>query len=358
MAKRGETVRSDGTYYARRADVRRERVVLMVLAAALVIAVAASLAIGRYGVPVHELVSLAGDYLNGSVTQETQSAASVLLLVRIPRILLAVMAGAALAASGAAYQGLFKNPMVSPDILGVTGGASFGAAFALLIGLPSIGVQALAFGVGVAAVCVVMAFARLVGNGGGKLLFMVLCGTVVSSVFSSLTSLVKYLADADDKLPDIVFWLMGSFARSGSYVNDLAMLVCLIIGSVPLLMLRWQLNALAFGEEEALTLGVNAAKVRFVVVACATLLTATTVCFCGVVGWVGLILPHAARLVVGPNYRALLPVSMLGGAVFMLVVDNVARTAVSGEIPVGILTSIIGAPLFIYLLIKGRRGWS
>jgi iron complex transport system permease protein len=317
-----------------------------------------SLSIGRYGIPIEHLGTLIWQYINGTVTNENKSAATVLFIIRIPRILLSVLVGAALSVSGAAYQGLFKNPMVSPDILGVTGGASTGAALGLLLSFSSLGVHMVSFLFGISAVMLVMLLTHVIGHGNEKLLIMVLCGTVISSIFSSFTALIKYFADTDDKLPAIVFWLMGSFARSGSYNNVLVMLISALVGIVPLMMLRWQINALTFGEEEAQSLGINTKKIRIIIILCATLLTASSVCLCGTIGWVGLIMPHVTRLIVGPNYRALLPTAILSGAVFMLIVDNVARMIISSEIPIGILTSLIGAPLFIYLLFKGRRDWA
>ncbi len=267
------------------------------------------------------------------------------------------MAGAALSASGAAYQGMFRNPMVSPDILGVSSGAAVGAALGLLLDLPSMAVHLLSFLFGVAAVLLVMFLAKVIGRGNGTLVIMVLSGTVISSVFSSMTSLIKYVADTDEKLPEITFWLMGSFARASSYSNMVMMGIGLLAGGGILLLLRWKINGMAFGEDEARALGINTVRVRTAVILSSTLLTAMTVCICGTIGWVGLIIPHITRLLVGPNYKSLMPISMLGGACFMLLVDNAARTIVPGELPISILTSLIGAPLFIYMLFKGRRDW-
>jgi len=186
---------------------------------------------------------------------------------------------------------------------------------------------------------------------------MILAGTVISALFSAITSLIKYLADTDTKLPEITFWLMGSFAKTGSWKNVLIMLIAFLIGVVPIMLLRWKINVMSFGEEEAQAMGVNTKRVRLTIIIAATLLTASSVALCGIVGWVGLIMPHISRFIVGPNYKYLLPTAILTGATFMLVVDNVARSIGPGEIPLGILTAIIGAPLFIYLLWKGRKGW-
>lgn len=336
---------------------RKERWVLAVLCLVLALTVAASLTIGRYGVPLGQVAGILGQRFGGQgVAEANREANLVLFVIRIPRILLAMMVGAALSASGAAFQGLFKNPMVSPDILGVSSAAGAGAALSILIGLSSLGVNLLAFLFGVSAVILVLLLAKAIGRGSGSLLIMVLSGVVVSSVFRALTSLAKYVADSDNKLPEITFWLMGSFAKSGSANNVLIMLTALLLGATPLLALRWRMNVLSFGEEEARAMGINTGQLRVVIVACSTLLTASSVCLCGSIEWVGLIMPHITRLMVGPNYRILLPASMLSGAIFMLSVDNICRAIIPGELPVGIVTSLIGAPLFIYMLFKGRGG--
>lgn len=339
-------------------DRWRKRKILVILSCMLVVLIIGSLTIGRYGIPIKQLGTVMWQYITGTITDENKSAFTVLFIIRIPRIFLSLMVGAALSVSGAAYQGLFKNPMVSPDILGVTGGASVGAALGLLLDFSSLGVHTVSFLFGISAVILVMLLTRVIGRGNGTLLVMVLSGTVISSIFSSFTSLIKYVADTDDKLPAITFWLMGSFARSGSYNNVLIMMIATLVGIAPLMMIRWKINALTFGEEEAQSLGINTKQIRGIIILCSTLLTASSVCLCGTIGWVGLIMPHITRLIVGPNYCALLPTAMLSGAVFMLIVDNVARTIISSEIPIGILTSLIGAPLFIYLLFKGRRDWT
>ncbi len=328
-------------------------IVLIILVAVI------SISLGEYNIPLDQI----RDLFISQITQRPldaadQKAATVLFLIRIPRIILALLVGAALSASGAAYQGVFKNPMVSPDILGVAGGAGVGAAIALLLGFPTIGVHLLSFLFGIGAVSLVLVLSKLVGKSQGTLLIMVLSGVVISSIFSALTSLIKYLADADDKLPEITFWLMGSFARSGSYQNILIMGLVLIIGGIPLLLYRWQMNVLTFGDEEAQSLGIDVRKTRLAIICCASLLTASSVCLCGAIGWVGLIMPHITRMLVGPNYKVLLPITLLSGGLFMLIVDNVARLLVPGELPIGILTALIGAPLFIYMLFKGRSDWS
>jgi iron complex transport system permease protein len=338
--------------------LRRERVILLLLILLLLIVAVCSLTVGRYAVSPGRIPMLFYDWMTGNITQEERAEATVLFVIRIPRILLAIMVGGALAVSGAAYQGLFQNPMVSPDILGVSSGASVGAALGLLLGLGSGWVHLMAFAAGIGAVLMVVVLSGLMGRGNTRVLIMVLSGTVISSVFSSFTSLMKYVADTDEQLPAITFWLMGSFAKSGNNRNVLMMLAAMIVGTVPLMMMRWKINALSFGEEEAQSLGVNVKCTRAVIIFCSTLLTASSVCICGTIGWVGLIIPHITRFIVGPNYRALLPASMVTGGLFLLVVDNVARVIVPRELPIGILTSLIGAPLFVYLLFCGRKEWT
>ena len=338
---------------------KKERFVLIALVLVLAATVLISLTIGRYGVPPRQIFEILAQHLSGQgISEANKEANLVLSVIRIPRIMLTIMVGAALSASGASFQGLFKNPMVSPDILGVSSAAGAGAALGILIGLPSAGVNIVAFGFGVGAVLLVLLLAKTIGRGNSTLLVMVLSGVVVSSIFRALTSLAKYVADADNKLPEITFWLMGSFAKSGSRNSVIIMLIALVLGATPLLALRWRMNVLSFGEEEAKAMGVNINQMRIIIVACSTLLTASSVCLCGSIEWVGLIMPHISRLFVGPNYRILLPTAMLGGGIFMLVVDNFCRAIIPGELPVGIVTALIGAPLFIYMLFKGRRSWA
>ncbi|MGD9474269.1 MAG: FecCD family ABC transporter permease [Eubacteriaceae bacterium] len=339
--------------------INRNQIIGLILIFLILLVSLISVSLGEYAISLSQIKEIIQAYITGqTLSAENQTASTVLFLIRIPRIILAIMIGAALSASGAAYQGIFKNPMVSPDILGVTGGAGVGAAIALLFDFPTLGVHALSFLFGIGAVSLVLILSRLVGKNQGTLLIMVLSGVVISSIFSALTSLIKYLADADDKLPEITFWLMGSFARSGNYQNILIMTVILLIAGTPLFLTRWQMNVMSFGDEEAQSLGIDVRKTRLLIIGCASLLTASSVCLCGTIGWVGLIMPHITRMLVGPNYKSLLPITLLSGGLFMLIVDNVARLVVPGELPIGILTSLIGAPLFIYMLFKGRSDWS
>lgn len=337
---------------------KKDKLIFILLIFLLLILSLVSLISGRYGIPINKVFETIKDVIFGNIAIDSKES-SVIFIIRMPRIVMAILVGASLSISGASYQGLFKNPMVSPDLLGVSAGASVGACIGLLLSMTSFEVQIIAFVFGLGAVALVMVISFLVNQfGNNNLLVLVLSGTVISSLCSAITSLIKYLADTETKLPEITFWLMGSLAKTGAWNNVLLLFVIFLLSSIPLFVLRWQLNVMAFGEEEAQTLGINTKRIRFIVIFCSTLLTASSVALCGVIGWVGLVVPHLSRFLVGPNYLKLLPCSMLLGANFLLLVDTVARNLTAAEIPLGILTSIIGAPMFIYMLFKGRKAWS
>jgi iron complex transport system permease protein len=280
---------------------------------------------------------------------------TVLFQVRIPRIVASLLVGAALAAAGTVYQGLFRNPLVSPDILGVSTGAGLGAAAGILLSLPVVAIQGLAFVGGLATVALVYALATAV-RGHEPTLVLVLAGVVLGSLAGACISLVKILADPYDQLPAITFWLLGSLA-SIKPQDVWSALPTVGLGLIPLVLVRWRMNLMALGDEEATALGIDPRRLRVVFIAAATLMTAGVVAISGVVGWVGLVMPHIARLVVGPNFDRLLPTAMLMGAGYLLMVDTLARTMGSTEVPLGILTAFLGAPVFLWLLATGRRGW-
>ena len=322
--------------------------------ALLAVTAVAALAIGRAMLSPGEVIAVLARSLRGDGDVPLASR-TIVMGVRLPRVAAAAMIGAALAVSGAAYQGLFRNPMVSPDILGASTGASFGAALALLVSASRPGVQAAAFVGGVVAVLLTYASARSIGRGTNQVLLLVLCGMIVSALFQAFVSAVKYTADPDSKLPEITYWLMGSIAKATW--SDLALYaVPFVVGLIPIIALRWRLNTLAFGEEEAESLGVNVAALRVTCIACATLLTASSVAISGVIGWVGLIMPHLVRFIAGPNNRIVVPLSVILGGAFLMLVDTVCRTVTPSEIPLGILTSVIGAPLFFIILLRSQRG--
>lgn len=329
---------------------------IYILVLALIAALLISFTLGRYAIALPQLTEILIGKLFGFAPTWPETLETVLFRVRIPRIIAAMLVGSALAGSGATYQGLFRNPMVSPDILGASAGAGFGAAMAILLSLGTVGIQVSAFLFGLGAVALAYLISSIIGRGNNAILILVLTGMVVSTLFSSFTSITKYVADTDNKLPAITFWLMGGL--SSVSLRDIGVLIIPIVaGAIPLILIRWKLNVLSFGEEEAQAMGIDTKKIRMIVIVCSTMLTAASVSVSGMIGWIGLIIPHIARLLVGPNYKVLLPASLLIGSTFLLLVDDVARSAFAMEIPLGILTSLIGAPFFIYLLLKGRRGW-
>jgi iron complex transport system permease protein len=324
------------------------------LAALLAGLMLAAALVGAYPISLADMLTAVGRKLTGAVHQGQID--TVLFDIRLPRVFAAVLVGAGVAAAGAAYQTLFRNPLVSPDILGVSTGAGLGAVLGIFLSLPVAGIQLLAFVVGLATVGLVYGIASLVRER-DPILVLVLAGVVVGSLAGAAISLMKILADPYDQLPAIVFWLLGSLSaiRKGE-VWAAAPLVAL--GLVPLVALRWRINVLSLGDEEAKALGVEAGRLRLFVVAAATLMTASVVAISGVIGWVGLVIPHIARMAVGPSFDRLLPTAMLLGASYLLLVDTLARTMARIEVPIGILTAIIGAPFFLWLLARGREGWS
>lgn len=317
----------------------------------------ASFLVGRYGVSLGQTLEVLFSALLGKESVNPEMVQSVILKVRAPRIIAAVLVGGSLAVAGSVYQGLFRNPMVSPDILGASSGAGFGAALAILLSFSFTGIQFMAFGFGILAVLLAYGISKSVSHGKDALLLLVLSGIVISTLFSSFITLAKYVADPFTKLPEITYWLMGTL--SATSMTDVKMLLIpLLIGLAPLFLLRWRLNAMAFGEEEAQAMGLNTKLLRIVFVFGATLLTASSVAVSGMIGWVGLVIPHLSRMTVGPNYKTLLPVSFLIGGIFLLAVDDIARAVFSVELPLGILTATIGAPFFIFLLFRRKKGWT
>lgn len=271
----------------------------------------------------------------------------------LARPLMAGVVGAVLAASGLIYQVMFRNPLVSPDILGVSNGASLGAAIGLVLGFTTaFQHHAIAFGFGFGAVCIIMILSKAIGRANRKILVLVLLGRAMTSLFNSVLSVIKASMMGRDQLGDLTHWLTGSIMRNYKLSH---MLIVFVIAGVPLLLVRNKINVLSFGEEEAKAMGVNAPLLRLILILCTTLLTATAVSYCGPIGWVGLVVPHICRFVVGPNCRFLLPAVMLAGAEFLMIVDTIAHVAFYPGIPVGILTAIFGVPLFIYILFKRRR---
>jgi len=332
----------------------RSAVVLIGLAVILLAAVLLASMLGPYPLMPGDVVSAVTARLAGRAAPEPID--TVLFQIRLPRVLAALLVGAALAAAGTSYQTLFRNPLVSPDILGVSAGAGFGAVLGILLSLPVIAIQGLGFATGLLTVGIVYTLARALRSQ-NEILVLVLAGIVVGALAGAGISLVKILADPYNQLPAITFWLLGSL--SGIKVSDLQTVAPLVIlGLVPLALLRWRIGVLSLGDDEAKALGVNVRVVRGVVIGAATLVTATAVSVSGVIGWIGLVIPHMARLLVGPRYDRVLPAAVLMGAAFLVLIDTVARGAARIEIPLGLLTALLGAPVFVWLLARGRRSWS
>lgn len=324
---------------------------LLLLAAVTVM----SFTVGRFPVAPDTALGILAAKIMHITPFWPQNMEVVMFKIRMPRIAAAMLVGAALSTAGAAYQGLFRNPLVSPGILGVTAGASFGAALAILLSWSAFGIQLSAYVFGLVAVSLTYGIAAWVGKRGDTVLMMILAGIVIGMLFTSFVSLTKFVADPENTLPAITYWLLGSLASANGESVYVAA-IPILLGILLLLGLRWNLNVLSFGDEEARALGIHTVKLRFLVILSATLITSAAVSISGIIGMVGLVVPHLSRMLVGPNYRILLPVSAVMGAVFLLLVDDFARTLFSVEVPLGILTAIIGAPFFIYLLYKTHKG--
>lgn len=315
-----------------------------------------SFTIGRIQVAPETACTILLANITNAPNQWSPEVETILFKIRLPRILAAILIGAALSVSGAAYQGIFRNPMVSPGILGVSAGASFGAALGMLLSLSVVMIQISAFVFGLAAVGVTYLISLFFAERGDPILVMLLGGIIIGTLFNSFVSITKYVADPYNTLPAITFWLMGSL--SAISMSDLLVAAPPILAGIGMLLaLRWNLNIISFGDEEARSLGVKTGTMRFMLIFCATMVTASAVSISGIISLVGLIVPHLARLITGPNYKVLIPFSIVLGSTFLLAVDDLARTAFPVEIPLGIVTSIIGTPFFLYLLLNTRKGW-
>jgi len=339
---------SPATASARRAAWR-----IAAMGALLIALFLASFVLGRYDVPVTQVVRILLAQVFPLEETWAPSMRAAVINIRLPRIALACLVGCCLSLAGTAYQTVFRNPMAAPDILGASSGACFGAALAILMGLSQRGVTALAFLCSLlTVVLVILISARTRGS---RVVSILLAGVMVSSLFSAGTSYIKLVADPGNQLPAITYWLIGSL--SGARLADVGLaLPPMLLGAVPLLMLRWRVNILTLDDEESAALGVRTGALRLVVVLCATFLTAASVASSGMIGWVGLVIPHLSRKLVGNDCRHLLPASMIMGAGFLLLVDNISRNLLAAEIPIGILTAFVGAPFFIYLMTRKENG--
>jgi iron complex transport system permease protein len=333
------------------------RVALALAGACAAIALMAIVAfsVGRVPISVGDFLSVLWATLTGGQHGLDPTIETVVYQIRGPRVATALLIGAALAGAGAAYQNMFRNPLVSPDILGVSAGAAMGAVLGIFLSLNVIAIQSLAFAFGLVAVGLVYVTANAV-RGHDPLLVLVLAGVVIGALLGACVALMKYLADPYNQLPAITFWLLGSLASSAPQ-DVWSTLPLILVGLMPLWLLRWRVNLLSLDDEEARALGVETGRVRLTVIVAATLMTAAAISISGIIGWIGLVIPHFARMLVGPDFSRLLPTSILLGAAFLLGVDTLARTVARIEIPLGVLTAFVGTPLFLWQLATARRGW-
>jgi len=332
---------------------RAPQVIIAALATLLVVVAIVSLGIGRYDIPFARVVQILWAPISAPDVPVTPTEANVVFTVRMPRILLALLTGAGLALSGATLQGVFRNPLVGPQVVGVSSGAAFGGTLAILLSLSRYGLLGSAFAFGLSALVIVYALNGIVAR--RNILALVLAGVVVSGFFGALVSLVQYLADTEDKLPTMVFWLLGSFATANWEKFSLIAGPVVICGLL-LLGLRWRINLLSLGDEDARALGVNVEPLRWLALVLVSSIVAAQVAVSGIIGWVGLVVPHMARMLVGPDHRVMMPASLLIGALYLLIIDTIARTATGTEIPLGILTALIGTPAFVLVLKQTQRG--
>ena len=328
---------------------------IIILAIILLICFFASFMIGRYsGVDVLTVIKILWNSIFGNLTVTwTKTQEVVVLSMRLPRIFATILVGAALPISGAAYQALFANPMASSDTLGVSSGASVGAVIAILTGMSYFVTEVMAFAVGCVAVVFVFFVSLSISKGRNLTVYLILVGMVVSALLSSVLSILKYLA-TEQQLPEITFWLLGSF-QSVTVKEVRIYSIFFVVGAIPLFLLRWRMNLLSLSDHETKSMGENTNVLRAITILCATLLTAASTAMTGGIGWVGLVIPHISRIMVGHDFRKVMPVSALMGSIFLLMTDNMARSISINEIPIGILTALIGAPIFFVMLVKNRR---
>lgn len=328
---------------------RKNRIIIAAFIVVLIILMIVSLFLGRMDISLKELCGIITSEFYPIEQFWTAQQESIILYTRIPRVLLACLVGACLSSAGATYQGIFQNPMAAPDILGASAGAAFGASIAIVNDASGEVIMLSAFFFSILTVMIVYFTSRFAS--GSQILGLVLAGVMISSLFSAGTSFIKLIADTDTQLPAITYWLMGSL--NGTRMEDVQFaIIPMLIGLIPLIIIRWRINILTVGDAEALTMGVNVRQIRLVAIIASTLITAASVSVSGMIGWIGLVIPHLSRKMVGNDYKYLMIVSMLFGAVFLLIVDDISRSLLSTELPLGILNAFIGAPFFIYLLTR------
>jgi iron complex transport system permease protein len=329
---------------------------IVVALGVLALGLIAAFAVGRYPVGIIDFGRLVWGEVTGTPSGVAPATQTVIFEIRGPRVLAAVLVGAALAVAGTAFQGLFRNPLVSPDILGASSGAALGAVTGIYFSLGAFGVEGLAFAGGLAAVATVYGIGSTLRSP-DPVLVLVLTGVVVGALLGAGVGLLKYLADPYNQLPAMTFWLLGSLAAT-NVADLLPLFTPIAAGTLILLGLRWRMNALSLPDEEARALGLATGPVRIAVIAAASLVTAASVAVAGIIGWVGLVVPHLARFLVGPDFARLLPTAAILGGGYLLLIDTLARAAAAVEIPLGILTAVIGTPFFIWLLTSAHKSWS
>ena len=326
------------------------KLIIVLLSIILIFSMIILMSVGRYHIAIADIFKYFGTFLGFNSNAIDSNVSIVLLNIRLPRILLAVMVGSSLSLAGSTYQSVFHNPLASPDIIGVSSGACFGAALAILFNLPSVMITVSAFCFSLITVVIVY-FVSLYTKG-SKITALILVGIMIGALFSAATSYIKLVADPDNQLPAITYWMMGSLASSS--ISDVILsIVPISICSVILLLIRWRINLLSLSDEEALSMGIDVGKLRLLCIILASLLTAASISVSGMIGWIGLIIPNLARKLVGDNSSKIMPLSMLMGGLFLPIIDGFARNLLPTEIPIGILNAFIGAPFFISLLIGG-----
>lgn len=340
----------DRTFMKSVAEGRYYFLLLMLIVLLIVIAVV-SIGAGRYYIsPANVIKIICSPFVD--IPQEwTAQAESVIFTLRLPRALAAMLIGGALALSGAAYQSVFKNPLVAPDMLGVSSGACVGASLCIILGLSQAGIQTGALLGGLIAVAMAVAIPQIIGK--NSIVMLVLSGIIVSGLMGSILGILKYLADSETELPAITYWQLGSLV-SATWGNLISSGIPILFCFLFMLLIRWRMNILTLSDEEAHMLGKHNTLLRYAVILCATILTACSVCISGTIGWVGLVIPHFSRMMVGPDNQKLLPVAIVLGAVFLLFIDTLSRVMLNAEIPLSILTGLVGAPFYFYLLLRQR----
>ncbi len=332
---------------------RRSACLAAVLIALPVVFLVGSLALGAYAISPFEVFEIIVSRFTGNTEGVDQMAAGIVWQTRLPRALAAALVGAGLAATGALFQGLFRNPLAAPDTLGVSNGAGFGAGLAIILGASAVGTQLGAIAFGLAAVG--LAFA-VVSRGRANTVTLILSGMLIGSLFSSLVALLKFVADPTEKLPQIVYWLMGSLSNI-TYESILMILPLYIVAMAVLFLYRWRVNVLSLGDKEAKSFGLNVGRDRGILIVACSVVTALVVSISGIIGWVGIVVPHLARMLVGPDFRRLLPASISLGICYLIAIDDLCRTVTAFEIPIGVITGIIGVPMFLYFIYRRKVSW-